>query len=112
MSLAGSHQGGVTGREGGPGETMFDRPVGLGVLRRLFTVASRAVGFPVNPPCLRHTYATLFCQQGIPDRVAMELLGHTSLQMPQRFSHVFDGEQWKAAAKLFLTDNGDDARVP
>lgn len=79
-----------------------DHPIGGGVLRRLFAIVSRGLGSPVNPHSLRHTYATLLRQEGIPDRVAMELLGHRSLQMLQRYSHVFDGEEKDAAARLSL----------
>lgn len=79
-----------------------ERPLGLGSLRRVFTVASKAVGEPVAPHVLRHSFATLLRQAGVPDRVAMDLLGHASLDMLQRYSHVHDGEHSREAAKLQL----------
>lgn len=89
--------------------TTADRPIGLGVVRRLFAIVSRNVGMAVSPHCLRHSFATLLRQEGIPDRVAMELLGHRSLQMLQRYSHVFDGEVQAAAGRLVLdVDTGRD----
>ena len=78
------------------------RPLGLGSLRRVLEVASKALGERVAPHLLRHTYATLLRQAGVPDRVAMDLLGHASLDMLQRYSHVLDGEHSREAAKLQL----------
>jgi integrase len=51
---------------------------------------------------LRHTYATLLRTAGVPDRVAMDLMGHASLTMLKRYSHVYDGEHADAARKLQL----------
>jgi integrase len=79
-----------------------DRAIEEGAIRRLFRTIRDVGGIPCTPHALRHTYATLLRQAGVPDRVAMELLGHTSLQMLQRYSHVFDGEQVQEAAKLAL----------
>ncbi len=36
----------------------------------------------------RHTCATLLLAQGVPERVVMEILGHTNLRMTQRYAHV------------------------
>lgn len=69
-------------------------------IRRLFERISTATGIRVSPHRLRHTYATLLRQSGVPDRVAMELLGHSSYAMLQRYSHVFTGEHRAEAAKL------------
>ncbi len=84
-----------------------ERPLGLGSLRRVLQVASKALGERVAPHLLRHTYATLLRQAGVPDRVAMDLLGHASLDMLQRYSHVLDGEHSREAAKLQLDLGGD-----
>jgi len=84
--------------------TGADRPISLGVVRRLFRIVSRGIGTAVSPHCLRHSFATLLRQSGVADRVAMELLGHRSLQMLQRYSHVFDGEVQAAADGLVLDD--------
>jgi site-specific recombinase XerD len=78
-------------RDGGIGEVS---------IRRLFKLLSSATGVHVTPHMLRHTYATLLRQSGVADRVAQELLGHSSLAMLQRYSHVFEGEYASEAAKL------------
>lgn len=79
-----------------------DRGIGEGAMRELFTQISHGVGMTVTPHMLRHTYATLLRQTGVPDRLTMDLLGHTSLAMVQRYSHVYDGEHAAAAARLTL----------
>lgn len=76
--------------------------IGFGATQYLFAELSRALGARVTPHMLRHTYATLLRQAGVPDRLAMELLGHTSLAMLQRYSHVEDGESARAATMLHL----------
>ena len=86
--------------------TTGTKSLGLGTLRRLFRVASRMLGERVTPHMLRHTYATLLRQAGVPDRVAMDLLGHASLEILQRYSHVFDGEHRREAARLSLDLGG------
>ncbi len=82
--------------------TSGDRPLNVTALRRLFRRWSDALGYPVTPHMLRHTYALLLRQSGVPDRVSMDLLGHHSLSMLQRYSHVFDGEHRDEAAKVLL----------
>ncbi|HXI12039.1 MAG TPA: tyrosine-type recombinase/integrase [Thermoanaerobaculia bacterium] len=61
-------------------------------LRRLFSVIESKTGVHVASHMLRHTAATLMRQAGVPDRVAMEQLGHASIVVLQRYSHVVDGE--------------------
>jgi integrase/recombinase XerD len=79
-----------------------DRGISTQPIRHLCETISRAMRVPFSPHALRHTYATLLRKSGVPDRVAMELLGHTSLVMLQRYSHVFEGEHQQEAAKLHL----------
>ncbi|MGA8809533.1 MAG: tyrosine-type recombinase/integrase [Thermoanaerobaculia bacterium] len=76
--------------------------IGEVTIRRLFRILTREMNMRVAPHMLRHTYATLLRQTGVQDRVAQELLGHSSLAMLQRYSHVFDGECSAAAAQLCL----------
>lgn len=77
-----------------------DRAIGEIAIRALFKRISAAMNMRVTPHMLRHTFATL-CRQGdVPDRLAMELLGHTSLSMLQRYSHVEDGEVRAAAQRV------------
>ena len=79
-----------------------DERIGDGTIRGLFSVISSRSGVRVSPHMLRHTYATLLRQAGIPDRLSMDLLGHSSLSMLQRYSHVESGEHRAAADRLVL----------
>lgn len=77
-------------------------PVTAVILRRLFERVSALVDFHVSPHMLRHTYATLLRQSGIADRVSMDLMGHESLGMLKRYSHVFEEEYAEEVRKLRL----------
>lgn len=48
----------------------------------------------------RHTCATLLLAQGVPERVVMEILGHTNLRMTQRYMHVLPPLRQDAADRL------------
>lgn len=82
--------------------TRTDRPFARGSMRDLFDVISAKTGIRVSPHRLRHTYATLLRQSGIPDRVSMDLLGHAQLSTLQRYSAVFDNEYPEAVKNLSL----------
>jgi integrase/recombinase XerD len=82
--------------------TVADRPVSATTIKRLFELLTRALGLRVSPHMLRHTYATLLRMSGVPDRVAMDLMGHARLAMLKRYSHVFDGEHADEVRKLQL----------
>jgi integrase len=79
-----------------------DAPIRATGIKRLFEVLSRITQMRVSPHMLRHTYATLLRASGVPDRVAMDLMGHASLTMLKRYSHVYDGEHADEARKLRL----------
>lgn len=49
----------------------------------------------------RHTAATLLLQQGVPARVAMQLLGHSQISMTMHYTHVVD--ELAHAAALGMT---------
>lgn len=72
------------------------------VLRNLFRTLSQESGIHVSPHMLRHTYATLLRQAGVPDRILMELLGHASLAMTYRYAHVYAEEVRSEAQRLQL----------
>jgi integrase/recombinase XerD len=82
--------------------THTDRPFARGSMRDLFNIISAKTGIRVSPHRLRHTYATLLRQAGIPDRVSMDLLGHAQLSTLQRYSAVFDNEYPEAVKNLSL----------
>lgn len=69
-------------------------------VKRLCETITRFTGIRVAPHMLRHTAATLLRQAGIPDRLSMEQLGHGSLAVLQRYSHVEDGELAREITKL------------
>lgn len=79
-----------------------DEGIGEVTIRRLFKRITSGTGIHVTPHMLRHSYATLLRQAGVSDRVAMELLGHRSLAVLQRYSAVFDGECAAEAKRLTL----------
>ena len=58
----------------------------------------------------RHTCATFLLAQGVPERVVMEILGHTNLTMTQRYTHVLPPLRQHAAdavgAMLDLAEAG------
>jgi len=73
-----------------------------GAIERLFSTIRTRTGVQVSPHMLRHTYVTLLRQSGVDDRVTMDLAGHASLAMTQRYSAVFSGEHLDAADRLEL----------
>lgn len=73
-----------------------------GAIRRLFTTIFRQTGLRISPHMLRHTFVTMLRQAGVADRVTMDLAGHSSLAMTQRYSTVFSGEHLEAADHLSL----------
>ncbi len=81
-----------------------DTAIGHGTVRELFRVISQFSGVRVTPHSLRHTYATLLRQSGVPDRISMDLLGHSSLQVLQRYSHVFSEEHRREVERLWIDD--------
>ncbi len=80
--------------------TRGDRPTSVITIRRLCTVIRGATGVAVAPHMLRHTCATLLRQAGVPDRVSMEQLGHASLGVLQRYSHVTNEERREIVMRL------------
>lgn len=79
-----------------------DRPASAVTIARLFRRLSLIAGCRVSPHMLRHTYATLLRQAGVADRVSMDLMGHQSLSMLTRYSHVFEPEYEQETRKLQL----------
>jgi len=65
-----------------------DQPMGDTALRRFCALVSEKSGVHIAPHMLRHTCATLLRQAGVADRLSMEQLGHSSLGVLQRYSHV------------------------
>jgi integrase len=53
-----------------------------------------------TPHALRHSTGTYLTAKGVPDRVVMEMLGHSSLEMTRRYQHVMSSMLNEAAEQL------------
>lgn len=84
-----------------------DTPIAEVTIRRLCRVITGKTGIKVAPHLLRHTCATLLRQGGIADRLSMDQLGHSSLTILQRYSHVVSGERRAAIATLDVDVGGE-----
>lgn len=77
-------------------------PMARVAVRRFCTIVTTRSGIKIAPHMLRHTCATLLRQTGIPDRLAMDQLGHASLHVLQRYSHVENGELQREISRLAI----------
>lgn len=58
-------------------------------------------GVTLTPHQLRHGYATMLFEAGIPERDAMDLLGHADINMTQNiYTHIRKTRKEETAAKL------------
>ena len=89
--------------ESGLGEAIHDRSKDgghIGDIKHSFTSACRKAGIAdFRFYDLRHTYASHLAMRGVHIRALQELLGHKTLAMTQRYSHLAP-EQLQNAVKL------------
>jgi len=72
----------------------------LSLIKNSFTSACRRAGISdFRFQDLRHTYASHLAMRGVHIRALQELLGHKTLAMTQRYSHLAP-EQLQNAVKL------------
>lgn len=67
------------------------------LLRHLYRLCEEAGIRRVSFHTLRHSAATLMLAQGVPERVIMDVLGHSTLAMIVRYQHVNDALRDQAA---------------
>jgi site-specific recombinase XerD len=60
--------------------------------------------------CNRHTFASRLVMAGVDLRTVAELLGHRTLQMVMRYSHLAPEHQASAVDRLVHSGNGRDTR--
>jgi integrase len=80
------------------GETPLD---GQNYVNRVFLPALKAAkvdGFTWH--CLRHTFASRLVMKGVDMRTVQELLGHKTLAMTERYSHLSPAHQLDAVQRL------------
>ena len=78
------------------------RPLsGFHVLRRFRSLLALADLPPMRYHDLRHGAASLMATQGVPARVAMELLGHSQIATTMNiYTHVTQEDQRQASARV------------
>jgi len=71
-------------------------------VERVFKQLLERAGLPtaLTPHNLRHSTATYLMARGVPPRVIMEIMGHSSLAMTARYQHLIDGVLDDAAERL------------
>lgn len=75
-------------------------PTSTGTLRYLGRICKKAEIERISWHVLRHSFATELTAQGVPIRIVQELLGHTTIEMTARYSHVAPSSLRSAIEKL------------
>lgn len=80
-------------------------PVSVDVVKMLFYRLKRKTGIKrLSPHLLRHTFATLYLINGGDAFSLQQILGHTSLEMTRRYSHIASSYTVKNFKKLSTLD--------
>lgn len=61
---------------------------------------------------LRHTYASWLASEGSGQAEIADLLGHSSLQMSKRYTHLMKGARWQAAENIEAKFSGREHQEP
>lgn len=81
-------------REGG-------KPLTKTQYRKRWVAYCKAIGFEITAHQLRHGYATLLYEAGIPDKDAQELLGHSSIAVTRDvYTHIRSSRKRDTADRL------------
>ena len=69
--------------------------------RKRWQAYCKAIGFELTAHQLRHGYATILYEAGIPDKDAQELLGHSSITLTRNvYTHIRQSRRAETASKL------------
>lgn len=72
-----------------------------GRIQRVMDAACDSVGIPrLTPHCLRHTYATLLSEAGVPLQDIQRALGHKDIRTTANYLHVDMGRVAKGQARM------------
>jgi integrase len=63
-------------------------------------VCTKPTPLDPTPHSLRHSTGTYLTARGVPDRVVMEILGHSNMDMTRKYQHVMSGMLDDAADRL------------
>jgi integrase/recombinase XerD len=74
--------------------------------------SGKAAGLKVTPHQLRHTFATHLVAKGAPVEVVSKMLGHTRLEMTQRYARVAAVDVKAAHESAHPGERGEAAPVP
>ena len=76
--------------------------------RKRWIAYCREIGYDITAHQLRHGFATILYEAGIPDKDAQELLGHSSITVTRNiYTHIRQSRRAETAAKLnaFVVDS-------
>ena len=79
--------------------------------RKRWLAYCKAIGYDITAHQLRHGYATILYEAGIPDKDAQELLGHSSITVTRDvYTHIRQSRRAETASKLnaFFDNNFDN----
>ncbi len=88
-----------------PGDVLFctkdGRILDYRNVARILEKIGKHIGIHVNPHLIRHSAASHRAMSGMPAFLLQRLLGHTTIQMTQRYVHLVDDEKLKEAFKQY-----------
>ena len=83
--------------------------------RKRWNAYCKAIGYDITAHQLRHGYATILYEAGVPDKDAQELLGHSSIAVTRDvYTHIRQSQKEATAKKLnaYLKKEKKKKKVP
>lgn len=78
-----------------------DKPLTKSSYRKRWAAYCRDIGVDITAHQLRHGYATILYEAGIPDKDAQELLGHSDIAVTRNiYTHIRQSRREETAARL------------